>query len=319
MTQIILHHYPASPFAEKIRLMLGFKQLPWHSVMIPAIMPKPDLTALTGGYRRTPVMQIGSDIYCDTALIARVIDRLQPLPSLYPAAQSAHQQMTSRWADSSLFAAAVAYAMQPAGLAFRFKDLAAEQIAAFVEDRKQLRQGGTGGLGMPLAQATDLLINALGWLEEQFGSAHQPFCGGATPTIADFSIYHPLWFVHNAGPAAALLQRYPAVLAWLERMRQIGHGQVEKMKSPQAIDIARATPAAPLPPGEGDEVDGCAVGDAVTVAATDYGVDPVMGQLLSTASDEIVIAREDPRAGRVQVHFPRIGYRLTGQTTSTAT
>ena len=74
MSQPILHHYPTSPFAEKIRLILGYKKLAWQSVIIPRIMPKPDLTALTGGYRRTPVMQIGADIYCDTALIADVLD-----------------------------------------------------------------------------------------------------------------------------------------------------------------------------------------------------------------------------------------------------
>ncbi|HEX3451354.1 MAG TPA: glutathione S-transferase N-terminal domain-containing protein, partial [Isosphaeraceae bacterium] len=72
MKQLILHHYPMSPFAEKIRLILGFKNLHWSSVLIPNIMPKPDLTALTGGYRKTPVLQIGADIYCDTALIAEV-------------------------------------------------------------------------------------------------------------------------------------------------------------------------------------------------------------------------------------------------------
>ena len=48
MHELILHHYPTSPFAEKARLMLGFKQLSWRSVMIPPVMPKPDLTALTG-------------------------------------------------------------------------------------------------------------------------------------------------------------------------------------------------------------------------------------------------------------------------------
>jgi glutathione S-transferase len=52
-------------------------------------MPKPDLLALTGGYRRTPNLQIGADIYCDTALIARVLDELQPSPTLYPAAGAA--------------------------------------------------------------------------------------------------------------------------------------------------------------------------------------------------------------------------------------
>jgi glutathione S-transferase len=55
MTDIILHHFDISPFAEKIRLAFGIKNLSWHSVEIPLVMPKPDLTALTGGYRKTPV------------------------------------------------------------------------------------------------------------------------------------------------------------------------------------------------------------------------------------------------------------------------
>ena len=52
MTDIILHHYETSPYAEKVRLGLGLKGLAWASVEIPVIMPKPDLTALTGGYRK---------------------------------------------------------------------------------------------------------------------------------------------------------------------------------------------------------------------------------------------------------------------------
>ena len=84
MADLILHHYPTSPFAEKVRLMLGHKKLAWKSVMIPMIMPKPDVVALTGGYRKTPVLQIGADIYCDSALIADVLEHLQPEPSLYP-------------------------------------------------------------------------------------------------------------------------------------------------------------------------------------------------------------------------------------------
>src|SRR5271165_1090127 len=62
MTDIILHHYETSPYSEKVRLGLGLKGLAWASVEIPVIMPKPDLTALTGGYRKTPVLQIGADI-----------------------------------------------------------------------------------------------------------------------------------------------------------------------------------------------------------------------------------------------------------------
>src|ERR1700691_71381 len=80
MTDIILHHYDMSPYSEKVRTGLGLKGLAWASVEIPVIMPKPDLTALTGGYRKTPVLQIGADIYCDSQLIMRELERRHPSP-----------------------------------------------------------------------------------------------------------------------------------------------------------------------------------------------------------------------------------------------
>src|SRR5258708_30883688 len=85
MTDIILHHYEISPYSEKVRLGLGLKGLAWGSVEIPVVMPKPDLTALTGGYRKTPVLQIGADIYCDSQFILRELERRHPTPSFYPA------------------------------------------------------------------------------------------------------------------------------------------------------------------------------------------------------------------------------------------
>ena len=84
MADLILHHYLTSPFSEKVRLILGAKKLPWKSVFIPPIMPKPDVEVLTGGYRKTPFLQIGADIYCDSALIADVLEHLRPEPTLYP-------------------------------------------------------------------------------------------------------------------------------------------------------------------------------------------------------------------------------------------
>ena len=47
MSDLILHHYDFSNFAEKVRLALGFKGLAWQSVIIPPIAPKPDLVPLT--------------------------------------------------------------------------------------------------------------------------------------------------------------------------------------------------------------------------------------------------------------------------------
>ena len=40
---IVLHHFPQSPFSEKIRLIFGLKNVAWTSVLISRIMPRPDL------------------------------------------------------------------------------------------------------------------------------------------------------------------------------------------------------------------------------------------------------------------------------------
>src|SRR3954463_12124673 len=103
MSELILHHYPASPFAEKVRAILGYKKLAWRSVDIPMVMPKPDVLALTGGYRRTPLLQIGSDVYCDTALIARVLERKAPEPSIFPEGDTFAVQAAAFFADNVLF------------------------------------------------------------------------------------------------------------------------------------------------------------------------------------------------------------------------
>ena len=76
MPEIILHHYPLSPYSEKIRLALGLKGVSWNSVEIPVWTPRPKLTPMTGGYRRTPILQIGAEFYCDTLHILRAVEGL---------------------------------------------------------------------------------------------------------------------------------------------------------------------------------------------------------------------------------------------------
>jgi glutathione S-transferase len=42
--------------------------------------------------------------------------------------------------------------------------------------------------------------------------------------------------------------------------------------------------------------------------ADDYGRDPIAGTLVAANPGRVVIAREDPGLGKLQVHFPRAGY-----------
>jgi glutathione S-transferase len=305
MQRIILHHYPRSPFAEKIRLLLGAKHLHWASVLIPSIMPKPDVVALTGGYRKTPIMQMGADIYCDTALIAEVLDAMSPEPPLYPAAVAAASRIVAQWADSTLFWTAIHYTLQPAGLAHMYGDEPPEAAKAFIEDRKSFRANIPRIRGPEARGAFALYLTRL---EEMLGD--QDYFFGARPSIADFSIYHCLWFVSCGGPMALILEPFRRVRAWRERMQSFGHGTFDRLDSGTAIAIARESIPAPSPGVDG-EIHGIAAGEKVVIAATDTGVEPVEGELYAATADRISIVREDARAGRVAVHFPRLGFELT--------
>ncbi|MBD9482255.1 glutathione S-transferase family protein [Pseudomonas sp. PDM14] len=308
MHELILHHYPTSPFAEKARLLLGFKQLSWRSVMISPVMPKPDLVALTGGYRKTPVLQIGADIYCDTALIARRLDAEKATPALFPEGQEFIAASFAQWVDSVIFQHAVSLVFQPESVAVRFAKLPPEAIKAFVADRAGLFSGGTA-TRVPAETAKHNWPVIMARLEQQLARESGDFLFGE-PSIADFALAHCLWFLKGTPVTSPLVDAYPAVSAWLGRVLGFGHGSASEMSAAQAIEIAReATPAA-LPQEQFHEPNGFQAGQQVKIAATDYGVDPVQGELLFAGSEELILRREDERAGTVHVHFPRLGFRI---------
>lgn len=309
MHELILHHYPNSPFAEKTRLMLGFKQLSWHSVLIPPVMPKPDLTALTGGYRKTPVLQVGADIYCDTALIARRLEAEKAIPALLPEGQEFNIASFAQWADAVVFQHAVSLVFQPESVAVRFASLPPQAIKGFLADRAGLFNGGTASR-LPLEQAKLQWPNLMARLEQQLARESGDFLFGEA-SLADFAMAHSLWFLRATPVTSPLVDDYPSVAAWLDRVLGFGHGSLVQMDASTAIDIARqATPAA-LPDEQFKQLEGFALGQQVAIAATDYGVDPVVGELLFVGRDELIVRREDPRAGIVHVHFPRFGFSLT--------
>ncbi|MBH1969478.1 MAG: glutathione S-transferase family protein [Pseudomonadales bacterium] len=308
MSELILHHYPTSPFAEKARLLLGFKGLSWRSVKISPVMPKPDLTALTGGYRKTPVLQIGADIYCDTALIARRLEQEKALPAFFPEGQEMVTASFASWADSVVFQHAVSLVFQPESIAVRFGSLPPEAIKAFLADRAGLFSGGSA-TRLSAEQARHQWPTIMARLEQQLEREQGDFLFGQ-PSIADFALAHPLWFLKATPVTSPLVDAYPAVSAWFGRVMGFGHGASSEMTSQEALEVARtATPAA-LPDDQFDEPNGFEPGQQVTIAATDYGVDPVAGELLFAGAEELIVRREDERGGVVHVHFPRFGFRI---------
>jgi glutathione S-transferase len=306
MADLILHHYPMSPFAEKARLMLGFKGLAWKSVFIPSVMPKPDVVALTGGYRRTPLLQIGADIYCDTALIATVLEHLKPEPVLFPEHLKGVTRIVAQWADSTLFWAAMGHTLSPKGAAAMFGSQPPEVGQAFAADRSAMRNGMTSLRAGDAASAYRSYLRRLAHMLHE-----QPFLFCDAPCIADFAAYHPLWFTRVVNPVmAGILDTTPGVLAWMDRMAALGHGQPAKFTATEAIAVAAAAEPAPLADEAFQDDHGVALGSSVTVAAESFGTETTEGTLRAATRTHYTLERHDDRAGRLHVHFPRIGYVL---------
>lgn len=299
MPEIILHHYEASPFAELVRVALGMKGLPWRSVIIPNMMPKPDLVELTGGYARTPVLQIGADIYCDTAAILDALEQLQPEPSFYPAPLGPLHRMIAGWTGAGQFAAHVGAAM---------RNVPADALGpGFAEDRKR-RFVGFDFDKMPLLapHLESQAIVAADWLETILADGRS-YIGGEAPGHGDLGLYMNLWFLVAmpfAKPFADRVFSRPKLAAWFGRIGGIGHGEMAISSADEAIAIAAAhAPANISGPVEADQN----VGQAVRIQTETSGDDPVAGLLLRCGSDGISIRRESAKAGLLNVHFPRIG------------
>ena len=307
MTDLILHHYPTSPFSEKIRLVLGYKNLAWKSVIIPSILPKPDVLALTGGYRKTPFLQIGSDVYCDSALICDVLEHLQPTPTLYPAEHKGLARIVAQWADSTLFWAAMAYNLQPKGAAAMFEGAPPEVAQAFGADRAAMTVGMTR---LRPADATAAYKSYLRRIANMLDG--QDFLMGRAPCVADFAVYHPLWFSRKRVPVmAGILDATPGVLAWMDRMAAIGHGPMEQYSATESIAAcAASTGAAVQNDTTFQDEHGIALGSQVTVSAESFGPEPTEGELVAATRTRYTLRRTDERAGTVHVHFPRIGFVL---------
>jgi glutathione S-transferase len=269
-SRILFHEYALSPFSEKIRRILGYKNLEYASVDQPMWMPKPHLTPLTDGYRRIPVMQIGADIYCDSALIARKIERLHPERPILPPALDGIVHAVEQWADKHLFAACVPIV---------FSELAPVLPAELIDDRKRMRPDlnvETLKLAVPtcavsLATTAERIDRTL---------AAQPFLLGKDFTLADAALFHGLWFARNAPTAGAILARYARLGEWMKRMEAFGSGRPTPLAAADALALARKAEPREEP----------------------------IGGSIGVTTEELVIERNTGDVGRIRQHFPRAGY-----------
>ncbi|NQW02321.1 MAG: glutathione S-transferase family protein [Rhodospirillales bacterium] len=302
---VILHHYPQSPVTEKVRVVLGIKALTWKSVIIPRLPPKPNLMPLTGGYRLTPVMQIGADIYCDTKCILRELQRRFPEPTLFPGGADGLAWGVGEWTDGPLFQDVVTVGLV---------EMIPKMPPEFLADRGPLYFGADFSVPAIQARYTECLANVrtqFGWMDERLTA--RDFMLGTAPGLPDALAYYLVWFLRDRmAEGDTFLGQFKNLIPWETRVREIGHGQPEEMSDLAALDIARdATPQTAEQADPGDPT-GFQVGEAVTIEPAPGGP-AVAGLLHSLSANHAAILRQDPQVGQVCVHFPRLGYRIRRQ------
>lgn len=307
LSEVIFHNYPQSPVAEKVRVAFGIKGIDWRDVEIPRLPPKPMLTALTGGYRRTPVMQIGADIYCDSQCIIRELENRYPSPSFMPSDDAGLMWCLSRWTDGAWFDLAVKIVLGSAGDALP---------ADFAEDRGRLYLGENWAEGLRAANAqlphlVSQLRAPLSWLESQLSDGRS-FLLGPSAAAIDAQLYHVVWFVRGRwsdGPA--MLSEFPNLERWEQNVLTLGHGSSSELSAEAAIQCALNTESTTVSGVAEHEPQGLKVGDKVTVSPdVNGGEQPVEGIVRMANAETIAIDRSSEEVGTVCVHFPRAGYRV---------
>lgn len=298
MTDLILHHYDASPFTQRALKMLAIKGVDWRSVITPMMPPKDDLLALTGGYRGTPVLQIGADVYVDSQRIARELEARLPTPSLFPDGGLGVAYAAVKWADA-FFRAGLQYAIATTSQAWP---------AEFRKDRQGLFPDIDFD-GVDVEHARSQLRAHAGFVEQQLADGREFLCGAA-PGLLDIHAWTVPWFTRAVPGVNDLFAAFERMAAWEQRVAALGEGRRTDCTAAEAFAVARA--AQPMS-GEVDPEDaqGLQAGMTVEVAPDDTQRGAVRGAVYSACANEIAVRRQHPQCGEVVVHFPRLGYRVT--------
>ena len=306
MSELILHHYPPSPITEKIRTGFGLKGLSWRSCEQNRLPDRPELFAMTGGYRRIPVLQIGADIYCDTQVMFRELEARAPEPSFFPGGSGGMPFAVSRWTDGELFGSAFRMVFAPV-----FEDLP----PAFVADRARLYLGPDGDLAKELADLPHTLAQIraqIGWLETRLESG-RPYLLGDAAGMPDLLVWSIIWLIKERyAKAEEFFSEFPKLNAWADRMAAIGHGTSSPITPEEALGIAKSSEPVTQEQADPRDPQGLKPGMTATVAPmTDSGETAVDGIIRAVSKDTIALTRTTAECGEVAVHFPRVGYRVT--------
>ncbi|KAI0722226.1 hypothetical protein C8T65DRAFT_600032 [Cerioporus squamosus] len=322
---VILYHYDASPIARKVKNMLTIKRIPHSRVEVPMTLPRPDLADRLGvKYRLIPVLAIGRDVYCDSSLIASVLERRFP-PSegygtLFPTRKGGGR------ADTGMIKAfAMSYADRTLG------QLGSQTLPyhKFTPEFLDDRSAWFGKKVDPEAIASNLpvvkswLSSHLALSEEQLADGRTWLMDTETPSLADVSVHYVWEWMQQFRPLRYMKDLFdpasiPATAAWIARMSEYiaASNAAQKLvlgsiSGEHAAETITASITEDPQVVGFDEVEVSRLGlkpqQTVSVTPSDNGKVPTVGILVALNKQEVTIQTEGS-AGVVFCHFPRLYY-----------
>ncbi|KAJ7638778.1 hypothetical protein FB45DRAFT_903796 [Roridomyces roridus] len=317
---VVLYRYDGSPFSVKLENILLVKQIPHQRVNVSSMLPRAEITELLGvNYRRIPILAIGSDIYCDTSLIASALERRFPSAqgygTLFPRKKHAGDADTGLvkafakyWADTVLFPLA------PSLLSWE------KMSAAFIKDRSAFRGApiNVEALVASRGKNLSLLSTNLSLVEEQLADGREWLFDTELPSLADFAVHFVYRWVQGFRGVESLFDpaTFPNSLKWLSRVTaHLGRLKLSQAAPPtiSGTDAAALIAGSPFEPYAVVGFDtreaarlGLKAGDHVSVAPDDNARNfGTVGKLVALNREEFVIEVVG-KAGTFRCHFPRI-------------
>lgn len=306
--ELILHHYTNSPFAAKVRVAMGIKQLEWKSLSVPMINKNRITTEITGGYRRIPVLQVGRDFYCDSTLILRYLNTCSSSSSNNNEQDLELALMLGAHFDKSVFPAVVAQLFSSSDGA-NILEGTGVTLEEMMMDRAQMMQGSAMASGAAGGTRKDQLYSYLAQVEDLLDGEREFLLPGSTPTFADACAFAQFDRIVQRD----IFHDFPKLTQWLERVRAIGEGNSEQCTEKYAIEaINSAAATRQRTPPNTEHNSKLKLGSMVTLKPEDYGNFEITGKLVEVDKHSIVLER--PLADtnvNVRLHFPRLGYKVS--------
>ncbi|ORX49476.1 hypothetical protein DM01DRAFT_1338148 [Hesseltinella vesiculosa] len=309
---VILHWYPPSPFANKIAWILNYKQIKYKTVLNDKTEPRPLRRPLDAGYRKTPILQIGNQVFADTRLIIDELEARFPVPSVYPLTRAGIPTKTMALGLSS-------YLSGPVFLAVTTQFDISRLGAAFMQDRASFNGAKTFNVEKYNSLKPYLRIE----LDAQVDRIYQGLTTRAdgstsfvldtdTASEADFSLAMITFFLRGILGADLIKSRYPLLASHFTQMASLGQhhltAQQPDLTAEDALAIASQEPSVVEPGLVSGQFQ---IGQKVAVTPLDTGRQPSEGELVALATDRVVIKNQSKLAGVVYTHFPLIGFVIT--------